>query len=385
MKRRLRTYFKLVIVLITLACLALIHRHWQQTRYDFESDEIFERDPDLEVRLKPNLRNAKIVMPGRPHPQPFQPESREFKRRIGKRITYYVSTNSLGLRGGELTIEKSKNAYRVICLGDSITFGHGVAAEDCFCALLERRLRKADPSRTYEVINAGVPGYEAKQCLRMLRRDLMRLEPDLLIVCLSTNDNISLPVNFGAGNATMQVGDPAYRAALAAYGDRLQEIVDVARKEGARVAFLIPPINSFFPFPDITNFCTATIKVAHRNREKVIDLRPVFRKIERREGLVLDDRRGVQRLVKYEKGEPRVLLEVAHQARRGQPRLAPEIYAYLDSNPESQALCVDGSHPNERGYVVATDALYAGLRDVIFPSETTDAEPTREERQEPGD
>ena len=49
--------------------------------------------------------------------------------------TYQI--NSKGLRDYEYSYRKSGNAFRVICLGDSITFGQGVTLEDTYIKQLE--------------------------------------------------------------------------------------------------------------------------------------------------------------------------------------------------------------------------------------------------------
>ena len=60
-----------------------------------------------------------------------------------------MSTNSLGLRGPE--IDSPKKHLRVLCLGDSVTFGWGVEEQNAYPALLQQKIMA-------EVINAGVPG-----------------------------------------------------------------------------------------------------------------------------------------------------------------------------------------------------------------------------------
>src|SRR5215208_4627444 len=75
----------------------------------------------------------------------------------------WVSVNSQGLRDGEYGAQPAPGTLRVLTLGDSVTFGPGVAAEETFSKVLERRLREADTSRTYEVLNGGVVGYNTTQ------------------------------------------------------------------------------------------------------------------------------------------------------------------------------------------------------------------------------
>ena len=50
-----------------------------------------------------------------------------------------AETNSVGLRGPEPR-PRQRNTFRIVCLGDSMTWGFGVQASDTFAARLERTL-----------------------------------------------------------------------------------------------------------------------------------------------------------------------------------------------------------------------------------------------------
>jgi lysophospholipase L1-like esterase len=60
--------------------------------------------------------------------------------------------------------------------------------------LLEKHLRAANPGRNIEVITMAVPGYTSHQGLAWLRRDIARLQPDLLTVSFGWNDASSSDV-----------------------------------------------------------------------------------------------------------------------------------------------------------------------------------------------
>ncbi|MBI1776024.1 MAG: arylesterase [Proteobacteria bacterium] len=74
---------------------------------------------------------------------------------------------------------------RLMALGDSLTAGYGVAAEDAFPAQLERRLRAAGLEVT--VVNAGVSGDTTQGGLARLDWALAD-KPDLALVALGAND-----------------------------------------------------------------------------------------------------------------------------------------------------------------------------------------------------
>jgi lysophospholipase L1-like esterase len=93
-----------------------------------------------------------------------------------------ICINSLGFRGREITREKG-NAYRIVALGESTTFGCTLGAEDKpWPELLEQMIRqRLRPGRPVEVINAGVPGHSLQDSLYRLARDILPLHPDMII------------------------------------------------------------------------------------------------------------------------------------------------------------------------------------------------------------
>src|SRR5262245_37236253 len=72
--------------------------------------------------------------------------------------------NGLGLRGPQPPSSKPAEVYRLLVVGDSYTYGWGVAERDTVPGQLERLLREDVPSgRILEVINAGIPAYDTAQ------------------------------------------------------------------------------------------------------------------------------------------------------------------------------------------------------------------------------
>ena len=68
-----------------------------------------------------------------------------------------VTINSMGLRGAEVTVPKPKARRRILCFGDSITFGYGVSDYETYAFHLGQALNSA----RIEVVNAGVTGYSS--------------------------------------------------------------------------------------------------------------------------------------------------------------------------------------------------------------------------------
>ncbi len=82
----------------------------------------------------------------------------------------------------EAAREKPKNTHRIIAVGDSIVFRQQWSIGDYFPKKLEDLLNSAPGNRRYEVINAGVPGYNTKQEARYLEKRLLPFSPDMVIV-----------------------------------------------------------------------------------------------------------------------------------------------------------------------------------------------------------
>lgn len=101
--------------------------------------------------------------------------------------------NSRGFRDKEYDIKKDRNVFRILCLGDSSTFGFNVRLEDTYHSLLEDRLNKqfSQSGIRYEVINAGVTGYSSYQGLYLYKLKGIRYAPDIVIFYLGLNDHKS--------------------------------------------------------------------------------------------------------------------------------------------------------------------------------------------------
>src|SRR4030095_4208865 len=113
---------------------------------DEKQKTIFEGDPLRLWRLKPNLKN--VVWD-----------------------CTVLSTNAEGVRADYPTRTKPAGTFRIVCLGDSVTFGYRVPPVwpekpkdynpdwQPYPMLLEKELRKANPRRGIEVFPMAVPGY----------------------------------------------------------------------------------------------------------------------------------------------------------------------------------------------------------------------------------
>jgi lysophospholipase L1-like esterase len=104
--------------------------------------------------------------------------------------TWTIENDSEGFRGPERPYRDADDheVYRILCVGDSVTFGFNVDQPDAYPRRLEALLRERHPGRQIEVVNAGVPGWSSVQGLRFLEAYGLRLRPDLVIAAHGTND-----------------------------------------------------------------------------------------------------------------------------------------------------------------------------------------------------
>ena len=98
---------------------------------------------------------------------------------LGRRI------NRLGFRDREVDPVKRPGTIRVICMGDSIT----AQGRPGYSQYLHERLTNAPPTpQPWEAFNMGVYGYSSLQGLRLFQTRGRSLEPDVVTVFFSWND-----------------------------------------------------------------------------------------------------------------------------------------------------------------------------------------------------
>ncbi|MCK6505070.1 GDSL-type esterase/lipase family protein [Myxococcota bacterium] len=124
-------------------------------------------DPDIAWGLRPGWTGAQVYL--------RMPEGVELHRAE-------VRVNALGLRGPELAPRSGGGAARLLLLGDSVTFGQGLAEEQTIPAGLARRLPGV------EVVNGGTPGWCLRQQVGFLARSGAQVGADQVVVMLYVND-----------------------------------------------------------------------------------------------------------------------------------------------------------------------------------------------------
>lgn len=99
-------------------------------------------------------------------------------------------TNVDGLRDVTRPVETREGLRRIVILGDSVTFGHGLEATQAFPHLLERSGQHAD-----DVFNVALPGWSTRQERIAYERIARKYKPNAVILAVCLNDLAELQIN----------------------------------------------------------------------------------------------------------------------------------------------------------------------------------------------
>lgn len=93
--------------------------------------------------------------------------------------------NKSGMRRTEPFPPKSDHQFRIMIVGDSLTYGYGVREEETYPRQIEAALKT---NFNVEVLNLGVNGKQSKEILEVVRKYTQTLQPDLIIYGVCLND-----------------------------------------------------------------------------------------------------------------------------------------------------------------------------------------------------
>jgi lysophospholipase L1-like esterase len=302
--------------------LQLVGRQDTDARRD--RPRIFEADPLLFWKLKPNV------------PPTVWNQT-------------LVSTNDDGLRHPGPIAVKATGRKRIVCLGDSVTFGFRVpfaTAEQPkparegqpYPRVLEERLRAA--GQDVDVVAMAVPGYSSHQGLAWARRDLNRLDPDLVVIAFGWNDASAMPA---ADHEAMPMG--AAHAKARAFLLRSQAALHImkALRSHDPVKGLPPTLVARVPHERYVANVRGIVGEAARVGAGSLVLGPVYRDdktVPDEAARVAANRRALAAAMRAD-GTP--YIEVAVLTESGAP-----------GNSE---LFVEHIHPNEAGHRHLAEAL----------------------------
>lgn len=188
LRMKKRALFRLCIINISLfACVFILYTYtqMQSKRYPSDPDQIKYRKKE----------KAKIKDPG------------SIIDRIQK--TYDV--------------ENRENAYRILFIGGSQTWGEGASQEGkTFVRVLERLLNEKIPGKAkYECINGGIPSAVSDDLLLLYANNWIKLKPKLVVINLSNND--------------------AYKNPPGRFSENLQLFIDINKKNDIKTIFVLEP------------------------------------------------------------------------------------------------------------------------------------------------
>ncbi|MCB9741263.1 MAG: hypothetical protein H6741_16910 [Alphaproteobacteria bacterium] len=143
--------------------------------------------------------------------------------------------NADGFNEREIPFEKPEGTWRVVVVGDSVTFAGGVPREQGYTRVAEQRLQER--GLDVEIVNLSVYGYDAEQVAATLHYRAWAYHPDLVVYAAYTNDGMpSRLVHAGEARSPVYVGNEP-DALLGPLGDLLQRVSAVYRRiRGARYA-----------------------------------------------------------------------------------------------------------------------------------------------------
>jgi len=171
----------LFVIVLSLGALEIYLRHHKsyvvaQRETRLRKAGLIESNPELLVQYTPKGRrlipNAHVLI--RHH----YLSGRDIK----------VDINSLGFRDQELSRVKSPEELRVLVLGDSITFGDYLEADEVYVEQAGKVLQAAMPGRKITVVNGGVGDVGLKEEVDILEERGLSLNPDVVVIAFYLND-----------------------------------------------------------------------------------------------------------------------------------------------------------------------------------------------------
>lgn len=88
--------------------------------------------------------------------------------------------------------QTDKHGLRIICAGDSFTYGLGVPKEESYPAQLEEILRQRYPQLNIQVLNYGQPGLNSTMLAERMPQLIRETSADMAIVMIGMNDRWNL-------------------------------------------------------------------------------------------------------------------------------------------------------------------------------------------------
>ena len=122
----------------------------------------------------------------------------EFKKK-------YIRYNKYGYRDYEYNLKKKEGVFRIIVLGDSQTFGHGIKdLNNTWVKKLEKKLIESVGNTSIEVLSISGPGWNSDTYLYELFKKIFKFNPDLVILAYYHND-IPFPISLNCDSSDRKI------------------------------------------------------------------------------------------------------------------------------------------------------------------------------------
>ncbi|MBN2410190.1 tetratricopeptide repeat protein [candidate division KSB1 bacterium] len=87
----------------------------------------------------------------------------------------------------KFSVRKAENEFRIFCFGGSVTFGRPYTALTAFPNWLQLNLQALDSTKHYKVINVGGVSYASYRIVNLMK-EMVRYQPDVFIVYSGNNE-----------------------------------------------------------------------------------------------------------------------------------------------------------------------------------------------------
>ncbi len=117
----------------------------------------------------------------------------------------YIRYNQHGYRDYEYSLKKPEGIFRILVLGDSQTFGHGIKdLKDTWVKKVEATLQKDGRNSNIEVLSISGPGWNSDTHLYELFENGLKFNPDLVILAYAHND-IPFPTSVNCNSSDRKI------------------------------------------------------------------------------------------------------------------------------------------------------------------------------------
>ena len=159
-----------------------------------------------------------------------------------------VTINGAGFRGPLYPHDKPPGTRRIVGLGDSFMFGHGVGDGDVYLRRLEDLLNRFAVDTRFETINTAVPGYNTVMEVETLKTKGLAYLPDVVLIHFVGND-LELP-NFIRTEEPVLAFDRSYLIDLLRGGAAAPTVRGGLRRHGLERSPQVEGARRFVSDPD---------------------------------------------------------------------------------------------------------------------------------------